>query len=417
MTKFWGKNKIKEAGSLFVQRTKFKQQAYEELDDSLKNSTIRDFNYANYSLYGRISPDEIVHIPKHSVLSQIRTEDGRESVRAVDFVARAFNDLKNFFDKKLGSGKIPNSQNYITKIDSVRGYRDPMVDYYEYAIGIINNFSGPFLYDKKHKIKTFSDYALQFIEYIKKISRAFPFTFGSWYTSNHSSPFYSGLFIDIKGTPIDDDSAKETDFLIKNNFDFYVNACNQFGFMIHQNAPHILVANLSSPMMRHYSNNILSSVGDYFNFMCIPTHISELDILENILMEGYSNFVYGNPHYKEVGVCKKNKLYEKIRFRDKADGFKIDIYNIIKLYIIIKNIENNNIFTEGDIYKMIKKAYYYQKRFDKNKAMNYINNEFKVLKRYEDGSNEFYRKKAMANREKSTGQYIKTGKDENNGGY
>ena len=138
MTKFKGKNSIKEASSLFIQREIFKQEAYDSISNTLKNSTVRDFNFADYSLYGRVDLDGVLKIPTNSSLQQIRTESGEESVRVVNFVAHAFTDFKNFFDKKLGSGKIPHDEDYIFKIDAVRGYRDPLADYYDYVINFIN---------------------------------------------------------------------------------------------------------------------------------------------------------------------------------------------------------------------------------------------------------------------------------------
>ena len=63
MTKFKGKNSIKEASSLFIQREIFKQEAYDSISNTLKNSTVRDFNFADYTLYGRIDENGIITAP------------------------------------------------------------------------------------------------------------------------------------------------------------------------------------------------------------------------------------------------------------------------------------------------------------------------------------------------------------------
>ncbi len=64
----------------------------------------------------------------------------------------------------------------------------------------------------------------------------------------------SGLALEIADAPYDNDDQKINDFVNSKNWEFYVNACNSYGFMIDINAPWRLIADLDSEAMMGYAS-------------------------------------------------------------------------------------------------------------------------------------------------------------------
>ena len=80
-----------------------------------------------------------------------------------------------------------------------------------------------------------------------------PFTFSGFLKSRYCPINVSGLVIEIANLDYYDDSKKMEHFINSGHWEYYLNACRSFGFMVDKNIPWRLVADIASPEMLGYA--------------------------------------------------------------------------------------------------------------------------------------------------------------------
>lgn len=133
-------------------------------------------------------------------------------------------------------------------------------------------------------------------------------TYTAWYRSKFSSIFYSGLALDLSGQNIGTDELKEV-FIESENFPYYLNVCNNFGFSVAKNSPWIIVADLASPSSKVYHETYgLSSINQIFSENFIETNTFDIDFIKRRLFDSYNNFANKYPYEKNIITCGKKSL-------------------------------------------------------------------------------------------------------------
>ena len=385
MAKFKAKNETKSTTVLTVNRKRYDVRAFPE-NNSLGPVGVVDFLFAERNLYGRVDQNLNVVVPNQSSIKRIVSAENPTGTPLMNFVADQFIDFQRTFERALNGGKIRQNDPFLSKPRIYSSYSNPKPAYEEYFSNVMINFENIFL-DKRKTISA-EDYFGEFLRYINQITPTFPLTYTAWHRSRYSSIFYSGLAIDLSGQNIGTDELKEA-FIESENFPYYLNVCNNFGFSVAKNSPWIIVADLASPSSTLYHTNYgLSSINQIFSQNFIQTSELDIDFIKRNLFDAYNNFVNRYPYEKNIITCNKNTIKNNIyRININIDKFN-NIYNnnyFIEYYNNIRYFEENKPFSQPDHKKITQNAKNLQKTFDNSRAIGYINEQYRSVYKSKPG--------------------------------
>lgn len=399
MAKFKAKNETRSTTALTVNRRRYDVRAFPE-NNSLGPVGVVDFLFAERNLYGRVDQSLNVVVPNQSSLKRITSPENPIGTRLMNFVADQFIDFQRTFERALNGGKIRGNDPFLSKPRIYSSYTDPKAAYEQYFSDVMINFENIYL-NKKNTISA-EDYFREFLNYINQITPTFPLTYTAWYRSKFSSIFYSGLALDLSGQNIGTDELKEV-FIESENFPYYLNVCNNFGFSVAKNSPWIIVADLASPSSKVYHETYgLSSINQIFSENFIETNTFDIDFIKRRLFDSYNNFANKYPYEKNIITCGKKSLKNNIlRNNINIDKFNI-IYNnkyFIEYYNNIRYFEENTRYSIASRNKFTANAKNLEKTFDISRAIGYINEQYRsVYKNKPGGLNHVLRKSEFKKR-------------------
>ena len=313
MARFKGSNDTKSIRTLIQQRAKYQVKAFPE-SGSLGPEQIRDFNFTEFTMYGRIDTNGNPVVLNQEFLRGVNySPDAGASIVLVDFVTDMFRDFQNFFDTACRLKTIYLGDPFLSVINPIRGYQSPMRFYDEYIFEQMLVFNESYIKTRnlQSKILNFEDYLNHLLPFAKTIGENFPLTMTGWQRSRNSNVFTSGFAIDIAGLDASEDIQKEEAFINSPNYEFYLNAAKQTGFSVSKNSPWVLVADLASPATIIYLKNYgLSSPNQIFSSRYFQTTSMDTDRLIAGLIEGYNVFVENNPYHKKLSSCNGRTVSE-----------------------------------------------------------------------------------------------------------
>ena len=365
---FKGNNKELKTKKLIDERIKYKLNSF----DSEKNVT--DFNFSDYVYYGKCDQNyNSIVINEESLTELPETTDPTKRIVALDFVVDAW----RAFIRKIDQAKLMNKispESFMYSLAVYKAYEDPIDLYNNFANNYFKKFNN--LVDPT-KIKKFDDWVSEFYKWHQKNGPNFPITLSGFQRSKHSSIFTSGLALSLSGEPADDDSIKEQLILNDKQKQFYINTALQYGFIVNQNVPWILVADLNSPAMLLYSKEYnLSSSNSVFLKKYSVCYEKDLEYLQEVLKHNWNQYV---KKYNKVIIV--DTKCEKTRIK-KYHNYNIinnnKIYYILN-YINIRNTEEYSRYTKAELDRIKQKAIFFYKKLDKSKAISYINEQFRLL--------------------------------------
>ena len=269
-------------------------------------------------MYGRVTRTFVpIVIPQNSNrLKRIPTESiTSQGFEALNFVVDAFVELQQQFKKCVLLNKIDNSDPYLSNLKVYKAYVDPYNRYEKYSRKLKGVISADPTMDST-KLKDFGMMTKNLTSIMKSAGKTNPLTFPAFVKSKKSPINISGLVIEIADLDPANDDEKINSFVNSNNWQFYLNACRNYGFMVDQNVPWRLVADIGSEQMLQYAKNY------------------NLNSLDEILA-----FCYQSAHYTYYQNFTQNML---------------DMYNQIKPRSIIELTECNN---RVKVNKLIPKQY------------------------------------------------------------
>jgi len=393
MAKFNAKNTTKSTTVLAVNRRRYDVRAFPE-NNSLGPVGVVDFLFAERSLYGRVDQNLDVVVPNQDSLKTVVSAENPTGVVLMNFVADQFKDFQRTFERALNGGKIRPDDDFLSTPQAYGTYKNPKVAYEEYFSNLMINFENIFM--NRRRTLSAESYFQEFMAYIQQITPTFPITYTAWHRSKNSSIFHSGLAIDLSGQNIGNDELKEA-FIESENFPYYLNVCNNFGFSVAKNSPWIIIADLGSPSSTIYHDAYaLSSINQIFSQNFIQTNTLDVDILKRNLFQSYNRFADKFPYEKNIITCGKKSIKNNIlRNNINIDKFN-NIYNnkyFIEYYNNIRFFEENTEYSIADRNKFTAIAKNLEKTFDISRAIGYINEQYRsVYKNKPGGLNHVLRK-------------------------
>jgi len=339
MSNFSGKNgmKVKEA---FYERLRYSSKAFpREYNRRFTTPNgIRDFNFAERNLYGRINKRHQAITLNTFFLKDVKSrQKPRRQMRAVNFVVDAFEALVRDMQKAGLAGKIEDTDQYLFKLAARRSYTDPRNRYQEYISSLTDVFSNSFLNKgRSSKVISFETFLPIFEEYLMLMSETNPVTFTSFITSRYCNSLISGLTIFVADLDASDDSDKEF-FINSRNFAFFKNAASKHGFVINKDVPWALTADIASPGMLRYSSRYgLANEDQTLATLYQRPYTGDIESLQRMAFMIYNSFAGRSP--RSVVVDDSGMRRTTCRFSISLDSFNekypdkkwIDMYSQLR---------------------------------------------------------------------------------------
>ena len=201
-------------------------------------------------LYGRVSPTYIPHTLKTNDLARIDAADPTSPQRAVSFVAAVFNRMCANFEKSALRGDISPNHPYLTNLKAYRSYTDPKDLFYEYREIYYTRLGAQMRSLGLGNVRNFDEFVKNLMTILKDALPAQPLTFPGFLKTSQCSTLSTGLAIEVAPLDYKNDMQKVTELTKSPNWKYFVNTCNQYGFMIDAYNPFRIVADVNSDYMR-----------------------------------------------------------------------------------------------------------------------------------------------------------------------
>jgi hypothetical protein len=348
-------------------------------------------------LYGKVDHNQIPIYPSESSLTQLQSNN---TVFAINFVAQAWEDLRQHITASVREGRINRNSVYAT-FEPSKGWTSIHSSYHDWNTAMFQAFSGVFMNTARdQKIINLEGFIDVYIEFIDKMSYLFPQTRESLILSNSSSPLMSGLIIEISNTPHDRDDAKGK-YLLDRGYDRVVAAAQKFGFMIDKNAPWRFIANLESEEMKKYMREYgYDDKKDAFDDAYFKSHEYEIDVFKHYIWGWYDQYVAAKPTVNKISYekcttsSKKSRYFSKKQKREvltEAQAFeRISDEFWTKLYIYVRAKETQKPWRQVKFDRVVEKTLNLIRLKNKETGMAYFFKEIeKNKKKYIFSRNDF----------------------------
>ena len=364
--------------NLMYFKSKWQLQAYPE-NNGRGPEMIKDTTFIEMNHYGLIDHLNNSVIPNTDYLVDIG--EGR----LLDFVADSYSLLRLNYQAALSKGQISNEDNVFGSMDIVQSYSNPKAKYGEYLNSILQFYNETHIPNiiGIHSITSYEHYVKYFFDFLLNNFSESPITMTRWNSSILSNVLDTGLAFSYADIDYENDFLKAQQIVDTSCFPYMKNLSLNMSFSIVHHNPNIFLYDLNSPA----GSSIRNSYGLYnlryiFNERFIKTHTIDNNILYNTINNNYNNYVFKNSSTKVVktvwnGTCNKTVSdYIELSIIDPNTRPYSDTEEL-KIYCLIRNVEEGNPFTPQKIENIFKKAKYFYKTLDKPSAISYINNMFK----------------------------------------
>ena len=364
MVNFKGKNNL-NSKDLFVERTRYSVDAFPADDGTLYPRPIKDFNFGERVLYGRINKIHTPIVVRKTLLKDIQaTGNPEKKMQALNFVADAFDAMVRDFNSASFRGKLVESDELLKQLVAQTAH----IDYYRMYTSYVDALQTIFLQamsedPRSSQIKNFDTFLTFYIEFAQRMAATQPITRSKFVTSNYANPLISGLVIEVlKPGPsaYGDDSYKER-FINSPNFPIYQELALKHGFSIDKNIPWRLVANIQSKSMLVYAERYgHTSDFNILNNCYLVTSADDLNIYAKNAMLFYNAFVDANPPQvvdarRPSGspIARVQRL-KKITMRELSSKYPVIFW--LDSYINVRYNEQNKPGSRGMIISLKKTA-------------------------------------------------------------
>ena len=224
---------------------------------------IINFYYGEKYLIGRVdtfyTPMVLERQSSLKNLSNSAYADSPQS--ALNFVADAFEQMTKDFKLASSTNKIISHDKYLSNLKVYKSYEDVSVKYEEHY-GAFSRALVRKIRKDNLKITNFHEFCQILFARIASADaiKRFPLTKAAFVKSRVCPMNISGLVIEIADESFANDDNKIKSFVQSPNFLFYVQACNNNGFMIDRNAPWRLIADIRTPVMTQRAQQYIARV-------------------------------------------------------------------------------------------------------------------------------------------------------------
>lgn len=316
-----------------------------------RSPNLIDFNFCEKAFYGKTNRDfmPIVLNPKFSILKNFKSvDDPRQNLQAIGFVVDAFEALAQQFKKAEQSGKIYSDDPYLTNLKVYKSYENYNINYLNYQNQFLPALKQQF---NLEGIVNFKQFAERLLNNVSIITRTMPMSMPAYIKSRFNNLSSTGFSIEIADSAYENDDQKISQFVNSKNWEFYVNACNSYGFMIDINAPWRLIADIDSESMIGYASQSRQTTTDEIlnlNFKTI--HNEFFSNLPSLLLNLYNEIVPSYvPTFDECGSTLIQT--ERYTLQGLKDKFSNDFF--LRFYFNLRLSEEESQFSDAEKQRII----------------------------------------------------------------
>ena len=371
MSKLFSETNGESAFELFNKRTVYRNY----ISKNSNTSNVVHMDVHEKILYGRITQNfKPIRVNNSSLKKVTNTADRNIPLQAINFVADVFDEMCTQFEKCAQTGKIKTDDPFLSQLKAYKGYQDPFVEFKKYQQIYFNSLAG-FIESERIQISSFGQMIKALMPYLKQTLISQPITFTGFLKSRNCSVMSTGLAIEIAEADYINDSEKVRTFLTSPNWNFFVNTCNSYGFIVDANVPWRIVADIGSPEFieyaQRYSGNV-NSVTDILDVFFSNCSRKNYNFFKNSLLTLYNTVAVP---YTETKECADGTISSKVIT---PEAITVDGLNVlypesyfIELFTKLRLFEEMPQMPEHDIKRIVARQI---SKYKTNQNLNYLHN-------------------------------------------
>ena len=217
------------------------------------NNNVVDFNFGENLYYGRVGLNMApIIVDKSRLTSLSYTSDEGQELQLLNFVNDIFSEMARQFTKSVMLKKIKSDDPYLSELRVFRAYQSPKVGYQNHQQRYFKTIK-KYILDNNKYFSNFEEFLEILMPFLRHMVTRVPFTLPGYVKSRSCSVLESGLAVEIADLDHTNDDEKISAFINSPNWEFYVNACNTYGFRIDANIPWRIVMDIGSLEVHPYS--------------------------------------------------------------------------------------------------------------------------------------------------------------------
>jgi len=314
-----------------------------------------DFNFGEKFFYGRVNRVFVPMILRKRRIKRFSKINATEAGQgAVNFVVDAFNDMAQQFQRCAVYGTIDTSDQFLTNIKVHKAYQNPNNLYRNHRKGYFGSIAGIFR-ARRIRVRDFDDFVNELMVVLQDTVHRLPIT-KTGFIKNKSCPILcSGLAIEIADIDPINDQKKINQFVNSKNWNFYLNACSSYGFMVDKNMPWRIVADIGnrptrSPMLDYSGkygapnpNLIISNYYTNVHSLYYQNFKSNiLNLYNRVKLRNFSVI-------EECGGTTVTRIVTPITYTNNSFLTKFPDKKLLKIYFNIRVLEEETGMTDNEI--------------------------------------------------------------------
>ena len=347
MSIFYVENNSETAKEFFDKR-----MIYETTVRNPSYKSLIDFNFAEKHLYGRVSRQYVPIIYQNYMaeLATFKSGDDGPVLQAVNFAVEAFDEMQAQFDKCVMSNTISKNERFLSSLKVYKAHESPRKLYRKHLQNYIDALA-PKLKSAPTNILNFDQLVDMLMPMLEASCRKNPFTLPAYVKSTYCPMGISGLVIEIADLKPNNDDDKINYFTNSLNWEYFLNACTEYGFMVDQLVPWRIVADIGSPIMLKYAAKYgFSDTNMILKHAYKGAHIEYFQNFKAYMLQLYNDST--EPIVYEAMACpdggsmiRRRKPYP---YTIATLAKRYDDYYFFKLYARIRFIEEESLFSEQE---------------------------------------------------------------------
>ena len=223
-----------------------KRLIYEHDTEVMSPDNVINMNLNEKILYGRINKVFIpITVVKANLKEVSSKAESNSQLKAIDVVADLFEEMSLQFRKAMLLGKINTNDPYLSELKAYKAFSDPLVEFRNYEELYYNSIAG-LMKTRGDNIHNFNDMMLSLLRIMRNVAQSQPITFTGFVKSRFCSVMSTGLAIEIADADYIDDANKIENFYGSGNWNYFLQACNSYGFIVDSNVPWRIILDIGS---------------------------------------------------------------------------------------------------------------------------------------------------------------------------
>jgi hypothetical protein len=263
----------------------------------------------------------------------------------------------------------------LTNLKVYKSYKNIDITYNQYQINLVNALKKNI---NTNNIQNFERFTKELLFTLNILTKTFPMSMPAYTKSRLNGLTNSGLALEIAEASYENDDQKISEFVNSKNWEFFVSACNSYGFMIDIETPWRLVADLDSEAMKGYASAYgLRSTDAVLNLGFSSTHNKFYNQLPDQLLRLYNEIV--PTHITTFDEC-GSKVIATERYTRESLSEKYSNDFFLKFYFELRFLEEENTFSEAERDRIVKDCLQISRSVDNPASLatfeRYINQPF-----------------------------------------